>query len=111
MATLLYCMGEEAEDMLNSMQRTERSKRESWRKWTNSSRCGSMSYWRGPSSIVASRRKVSQPNTSQHSTTWYIEMCKYGELKDEIIRDRLVVGIRDSTLSEKLQLNAWESGR
>ena len=34
------------------------------------------------------------------------EACNYGELKGEMIRDRLVVGIRDSALSECLQLDA-----
>ena len=31
--------------------------------------------------------------------------CNYGPLQDEMIRDRLVVGIRDSALSERLQLD------
>ena len=31
--------------------------------------------------------------------------CNYGEIKDEMIRDRLVVGIRECSLSEKLQLD------
>ena len=34
------------------------------------------------------------------------ENCEYGMLKSEMIRDRLVVGIRDSALSQRLQLNA-----
>ena len=34
------------------------------------------------------------------------EHCQYGELHDELIRDRLVVGIHDAILSEKLQLDA-----
>ena len=34
------------------------------------------------------------------------ENCQYGALKEEMIRDRLVVGIRDSALSERLQLDA-----
>ncbi len=34
------------------------------------------------------------------------EHCKYGALREEMIRDRIVVGIRDSRLSEKLQLDA-----
>ena len=34
------------------------------------------------------------------------DRCNYGTLHDEMIRDRIVVGIRDSTLSEKLQLDA-----
>ena len=35
------------------------------------------------------------------------EHCGYGNLHDEMIRDRIVVGIRNSSLSEKLQLDAW----
>ena len=34
------------------------------------------------------------------------EYCEYGDLKDEMIRDRLVVGIRDAALSQQLQLDA-----
>ncbi len=34
------------------------------------------------------------------------EHCGYGPLHDEMIRDRIVVGIRNAPLSEKLQLNA-----
>ena len=36
-----------------------------------------------------------------------IETCEYGMLKEEILRDRLVVGIRDKRMSEKLQLEAY----
>ena len=40
-------------------------------------------------------------------TTLYslVEHCQYGSLHDEMIRDRIVVGIRNSALSEKLQLD------
>ncbi|GBO42515.1 hypothetical protein AVEN_85193-1 [Araneus ventricosus] len=34
------------------------------------------------------------------------EHCEYGALHNELIRDRIVVGIRDKNLSEKLQLDA-----
>ena len=34
------------------------------------------------------------------------ENCNYGDLRDEMIRDRLVVGIRDTALSQQLQLDA-----
>ena len=34
------------------------------------------------------------------------EHCSYGDLHDEMIRDRLVVGLRSAKLSEKLQLDA-----
>jgi hypothetical protein len=33
------------------------------------------------------------------------ETCKYGDLRDQLIRDRLVVGIADIQLSERLQLD------
>ncbi|KAL1444696.1 hypothetical protein MTO96_029659, partial [Rhipicephalus appendiculatus] len=32
------------------------------------------------------------------------ERCDYGDLNDELIRDRIVVGVRDQKLSTKLQL-------
>ena len=34
-----------------------------------------------------------------------MDNCNYGNLKDELVRDRLVVGIRDQELSKKLQLD------
>ncbi|KAL1426100.1 hypothetical protein MTO96_018573 [Rhipicephalus appendiculatus] len=33
-----------------------------------------------------------------------VERCDYGDLKDELIRDKIVVGMRDQKLSTKLQL-------
>ena len=41
--------------------------------------------------------------TSLHSLSEY---CNYGQLRDEMIRDRNVVGLRDSALSKKLQLES-----
>ena len=34
-----------------------------------------------------------------------VEHCNYGALRDEMIRDRVVVGVRDDALSLKLQMN------
>ena len=34
------------------------------------------------------------------------ENCEYGAMHEEVIRDRLVVGIRDNALSEKLQMDS-----
>ena len=44
----------------------------------------------------------------QYIMTLYdlVEHCDYGALKEEMIRDRLVVGIWDSDLLEKLQMDA-----
>ena len=32
------------------------------------------------------------------------ENCEYADIKDQMIRNRLVVGIRDKALSERLQM-------
>ena len=34
-----------------------------------------------------------------------LEHCHYGDFRDELIRDRIVVDLQDSTLSQKLQLD------
>ena len=34
------------------------------------------------------------------------DSCKFGDLKDELIRDRIVIGMRDTRTSERLQLAA-----
>jgi len=46
--------------------------------------------------------------SEQYITALYnlVETCDYADLKEEMIRDRLVVGIRDKFLSERLQMNA-----
>ena len=41
--------------------------------------------------------------TSLYSLAQY---CNFGDLHDEMIRDRLVVGLKDANLSEKLQLDS-----
>ena len=55
-------------------------------------------------------RRVQKPNepvddfiTCLHSL---VDRCDYGTLKEEMIRDRLVVGLNDQSLSERLQMDA-----
>jgi hypothetical protein len=35
-----------------------------------------------------------------------VEYCEYGALRDEMIRDRLGIGIKNTALSEKLQFKS-----
>ena len=35
------------------------------------------------------------------------ENCDYGDLKDQMIRDRIVVGIRDQAQSERIQTDSY----
>ena len=62
---------------------------------------------KGPSST----RDQKEGETADEYITALIETCEYGTLKEDILRDRLVVGIRDKRMSEKLQLEAdlWRS--
>ena len=54
------------------------------------------------------RIQIDGESAEQFITCLYqlAEDCAYGDLRDEMIWDRLVVGIRDSTLSERLQMDA-----
>ena len=58
---------------------------------------------------VQFNRRVQTENESveQFITSLYnlAENCSYGDLKEELIRDRIVVGIRDKSLSERLQMD------
>ena len=49
-----------------------------------------------------------EETSEQYITALYhlVENCAYGDLTEEMIRDRLVVGIRDKSLSERLQMDA-----
>lgn len=106
--TFLYAMGKEAEDILASLKLTgaemtnyatvKRKFEEHFIPCTN---------------VIYERARfncrVLQPNepveafiTDLHKMA---EACEYGELKNELIRDRLVVGLLDVGLSEKMQLD------
>jgi hypothetical protein len=52
-----------------------------------------------------SRRQEPGETTSDFITALYklVATCDYGDKRDELLRDRIVVGISDKQLSEKLQ--------
>ena len=54
------------------------------------------------------RSQCPDESVEQFITSLYslADSCDYGTLRDEMIRDRIVVGIRDQSLSERLQLDA-----
>ena len=107
-STLLYCMGEDAEDTLTSMNISADD-----RKRYNTVIGKFDVFFKVRKNITFERawfnRRSQGPEESvkQFITSLYnlAENCAYGELKDEMIRDRIVVGICDSSLSERLQLD------
>lgn len=54
-----------------------------------------------------SRKQLKDESVDSFVTDLFslVEHCGYGQLRDEMVRDRLVVGLLDATLSEKMQLD------
>ena len=109
MNTLLYCLGEEAEDLLRSTNITEDERK------VYLTVLGKFDgFFQVRKNIIFERAKLNRrcqlagETADQFIASLYnlAENCNYGDLKGEMIRDRLVVGIRDMALSEKLQLDA-----
>ena len=108
-STLLYCIGEEAEAVLESTSITDDE-----RKKYDDVLGKFEGYFKVRRNVIFERarfnRRCQQDGESaeKYITELYTlaENCNYGAMKDEMIRDRLVVGIRDSTLSQQLQLDA-----
>ncbi len=105
---LIYTMGEEAEDILTSLHLSvhEASDYETVKNSLND-------HFVARRNVIFERAKFNQ--RQQHvgeSVEHFItelhclaEHCGYGQLHDEMVRDRLVVGLIDKKLSEQLQLD------
>lgn len=54
------------------------------------------------------RNQLEGETSEKYITGLYqlVDSCEYGDLKEEMLRDRHVVGILDQELSKKLQLKA-----
>ena len=104
--TLLYCMGEEAEDVLTSTNISAED-REKYDKVIEHFK----SHFKVRRNVIFERARFNRlcqkegETAEQYITELYsvIEFCEYGDLKEEMLRDRPVVGIRDLALSEKMQ--------
>lgn len=106
--TLVYSMGNEAEDIFHSFGLSE----EDSKKYKTVKERFDTHFVARRNTIFErakfNHRKQQEGETGDSFITalyTLVEHCSYGDLKDEMIRDRIVVGIRDSKLSEKLQLD------
>eukprot|EP00794_Sanderia_malayensis_P016472 gene16472-18109_t len=107
--TLIYSMGEEADDILASLKLTG-EERKSYKtvkeKFDN--------HFVIKRNVIYERAKFNmrsqkdgEPVDSFITDLFSLaEHCGFGELHDELIRDRIVVGLADRSLSERLQLEA-----
>ena len=108
-STLLYCIGEEAEAVLASTGLTEEERKD------YDAVLGKFDkYFKVRWNIIFERAHFNRctqlegKTAEKYITELYTlaDTCEYGDIRDEMIRDRLVVGIRDATLSQQLQLDA-----
>ena len=107
--TLIYTMGDEADDILRSFQLSEEDKKD-----YKIVKEKFEAHFVKRRNIIFERAKFNMrkqeggESVDAFITDLYAlaEHCGYNTLHDEMIRDRLVVGLRDAALSEKLQLDA-----
>lgn len=108
-STLLYCLGEEAESVLTSTNATEDDRADYDRVMGKFD-----AFFQVRRNVIFERARFNRrcqlpgETAEQYIMALYtlVETCNYGALESEMIRDRLVVGIRDSALSGRLQLDA-----
>ena len=107
--TLLYSMGEDAEDTLASTNPTAEEKKDYdvvIQKFDE--------FFKVRKNVIFERARFnkrcqgSEESVEQFITSLYslADGCDYGEFRETMIRDRIVVGIRDKALSESLQMDA-----
>ena len=107
-STFLYCLGEEAESVLSSTNATEDDRKDYTAVLRNFN-----SFFQVRRNVIFERARFNRRNQLPGETSEVYIMalyslaanCNYGALEGEMICDRLVVGIRDSSLSERLQLD------
>ena len=105
-STLLYCMGQDAEDVLRSTNITEDE-----RKTYDTVVTKLEEFFNVRRNVIFERARFNRRNQKegesieQYLTALYalVETCEYGALTEQMLRDRLVVGIKDQALSERLQ--------
>lgn len=106
---LLYCIGPKAENLLDSTNTTT-----SQRKKYDTVIAKLDSFFHVRKNTIFERAIFNHCCQGEDETAEQFiialfaiaENCNYGDLREELIQDRLVVGIRDTALSEHLQTDA-----
>ena len=106
--TLIYAMGDQADDILNSFKlRTTQLKQ------YHTVKTKFDEHFVVRRNVIFERAKFNQRRQEEGETVdtfitalhALAEHCNFGTLADEMIRDRIVIGLLDAKLSEKLQLD------
>lgn len=107
--SLIYTMGDSADDVLNTLTLEEADKKE-----YEKVRDAFEKHFICKHNVIYERAKFNkrcqEPGETAEAFITAVhklaDHCQYGDLKEEMIRDRLVVGIKDHALSERLQLDS-----
>ena len=107
--TLLYAMGDAAADVMITLVFGDEGDRLKYDKVKEKFD----QYFLVRRNVIYERAKFNQRTQADETAEEFItslhclaEHCNFGALKEEIIRDRIVVGVKDATLSEKMQLES-----
>ena len=106
--TLIYTMGDEGDDILSSFGLGEDDKKN-----YDTVKEKFQGYFIKKHNVIFERAKFNMRSQLEGETIdsfvtalhGLAEHCNYRDLKEELIRDRMVVGLRDAALSEKLQMD------
>jgi len=106
-STLLYCLGEEAEEVLETTRISTADKKKYDKVMEEFD-----NYFQVRKNVIFERARFNKRNQlPEEPVEQFIseihrlaDRCDFKNMKDELIRDRLVVGIRDNALSERLQM-------
>ena len=105
--TLVYAMGGDANEIFKSFQLTEEDQ------GYETVKQRFQTHFVGRTNVIFERTRLNKRvQGAQESMIDFIETlftltktCQFGTLKEELIRDRIVVGIRNAVLSQKLMLD------
>ena len=106
--TLMYCMGEKSDDILQSLNLSEEEQDN-----YDAIKGGFQRFFIRKKNVIYERavfnRRIQEKGESVDDFITALhkqaDRCNYRDLKEELIRDRIVVGIANIKLSEKMQLD------
>ena len=105
---LIYNMGDQAKDVLLSFRLSDQNKKKydtvKAKFESHFIKCRNPIYRRA---TFNQQKQLPGESVDNFITVLYglVEHCKYGKLQNEMISDRIVVGLPDASLAEKLQLD------
>ncbi len=106
--TFIYCMGHEADDILRGLPLTDADKTK-----YSTVKAGFEAHFVGKRNVIYERARFNMRKQEENETVdsfvtalyALAEHCNYSALHDELTRDRLVVGLADRRLSERMLLD------